>query len=151
MNYIESKNKIEEIRRKDEIVFRMAVSHLMDVGIRNLTPKNIETTCIEIATEDDSRFFMTNRVKIDIVRTAGLLAEIDHIHLLNYISKELFYDVGDESLSYDRAIDLLENCMNYISEDAVKIDSYEDYVVDFEIGDYSFTSVVYDTTTSWNL
>ena len=29
MNYIESKNKIEEIRRKDEIVFRMAVSHLM--------------------------------------------------------------------------------------------------------------------------
>ena len=38
-----------------------------------------------------------------------------------------------------------------ISEDAVKIDLYEDYVVDFEIGDYSFTSVVYDTTTSWNL
>lgn len=125
MNYIESKNKIEEIRRKDEIVFRMAVSHLMDVGIRNLTPKNIETTCIEIATEDDSRFFMTNRVKIDIVRTAGLLAEIDHIHLLNYISKELFYDVGDESLSYDRAIDLLENCMNYISEDAVN--TYESF------------------------
>ena len=125
MNYIESKNKIEEIRRKDEIVFRMAVSHLMDVGIRNLTLKNIESTCIEIATEDDSRSFMTNRVKIDIVRTAGLLAEIDHIHLLKYISKELFYDVGDESLSYDRAIDLLENCMNFISEDAVN--TYESF------------------------
>lgn len=38
-----------------------------------------------------------------------------------------------------------------ISEDAVKIDSYESYVVDFEIGDYSFTSVVYDATTNWNL
>lgn len=38
-----------------------------------------------------------------------------------------------------------------ISEYAVKIDSYEDYNVDFEISDYSFTSVVYDTTTSWSL
>ena len=38
-----------------------------------------------------------------------------------------------------------------ISEYAVKIDSYEDYIVYFEISDYSFTSVVYDTTTSWNL
>ena len=38
-----------------------------------------------------------------------------------------------------------------ISSTAVKIDSYEDYIVDFEIGDYSFTSVVYDATTSWNL
>ena len=36
-----------------------------------------------------------------------------------------------------------------ISEDAVKIDSYEDYIVDFEIDDYSFTSVVYDASTSW--
>ena len=38
-----------------------------------------------------------------------------------------------------------------ISKAAVEIDSYEDYVVDFEISDYSFTSVVYDATTSWNL
>lgn len=37
------------------------------------------------------------------------------------------------------------------SEYAVKIDSYEDYNVYFEISDYSFTNVVYDTTASWNL
>ena len=38
-----------------------------------------------------------------------------------------------------------------ISECAVKVDSYTDCIAYFEIGDYSFTSVVYDTTTSWNL
>jgi hypothetical protein len=38
-----------------------------------------------------------------------------------------------------------------ISKAAVKIDSYEDFIVDFEISDYSFTSVVYDATTNWNL
>lgn len=38
-----------------------------------------------------------------------------------------------------------------ISKAAVEIVSCEDYVVDFEISDYSFTSVVYDATTSWNL
>ena len=87
MSYTESKRQIEEIRSRDEILFRMAMSHLMDVGIRHLTPKNIEMTCVEMATEDDSHSFMTNQFKCDIVRTAGLLAEINHIHLLKYISE----------------------------------------------------------------
>ena len=36
-NYVENKKKIEEIRNDvGEPMFRMAISHLMDVGIRNL-------------------------------------------------------------------------------------------------------------------
>ena len=41
-----------------------------------------------------------------------------------------------------------------ISRDAVKIDSYvaiEGCVINFDLGSYSFTDVVYDTTTNWNI
>ena len=41
-----------------------------------------------------------------------------------------------------------------ISRDAVKTDSYvatEDCAINFDLGSYSFTDVVYDTTTNWNI
>ena len=41
-----------------------------------------------------------------------------------------------------------------ISGDAVKTDSYvaiEDCAINFDLGSYSFTDVVYDTTTNWNI
>lgn len=96
MSYKESKKKIDEIRNKNEMLFRMAISHLMDVGIRHLDEANIRLTCNIINKEDDSHSFMTNEFKCDIVKTAGEIAKIDHIHLLNYISKEVYYDVSEE-------------------------------------------------------
>ena len=95
MSYSESKKKIDKIRRYDEMMFRMAISHLMDVGIRNLDEENIERTCKAIQNEDDSRSFMTNNYKCDLVRMAGELAKIEHIHLLVYIQREVTYGVGD--------------------------------------------------------
>ena len=41
-----------------------------------------------------------------------------------------------------------------ISGDAVKIDSYvaiDGRAINFDLGSYSFTDVVYDTTTNWNI
>ena len=41
-----------------------------------------------------------------------------------------------------------------ISRDAVKIDSYvaiDDCAINFDLSSYSFTDVVYDTTTNWNI
>jgi hypothetical protein len=93
MSYKESKKQLDILRRKDEMMFRMAISHLMDVGIRHLTEENIESTCKEIMKEDDSKAFMTNEFKCALIRMAGELAKIDHIHLLVYISKEIYYDV----------------------------------------------------------
>lgn len=94
-SYLESKNAIDNIRRYDEMMFRMAISHLMDVGIRHLDEENIKRTCEEIQKEDDSKSFMTNNYMCDLVRMAGELAKIDHIHLLVYIQREVVYDVGD--------------------------------------------------------
>lgn len=115
-NYAESKQKLDTIRNRDEMLFRMAISHLMDVGIRHLTDENITETCAEIMKEDDTHSFMTNKYQCAIVKTAGELAKIDHIHLLNYISKEVHYDVGDNKISYQRAIELLMACMETLYE-----------------------------------
>lgn len=96
MTYAESKKMLDEIRnRNHEVIFRMAISHLMDVGIRHLNEENIKRTCEEIQKEDDSKAFMTNNFKCELIRVAGELAKIDHIHLLVYIQREVFYDVGD--------------------------------------------------------
>lgn len=95
MSYSESKKKIDKIRCYDEMMFRMAISHLVDVGIRNLDEESIELTCKAINKEDDRKSLMTNNFKCDLVRMAGELAKIDHIHLLVYIQREITYDVGD--------------------------------------------------------
>ena len=95
MTYLESKKILDKIRRYDEMMFRMAISHLIDVGIRNLDEENIKRTCDAIQKEDDSKAFMTNDYKCDLVRMAGELAKIHHIHLLVYIQREVVYDVGD--------------------------------------------------------
>lgn len=113
MNYTETKKQIDAIRNRNEILFRMAISHLMDVGIRHLTEDNIAFTCAEIMKEDDSRSFMTNEYKCELVKMAGELVKLDHIHVLAYISREITYDVGDNAISYDRATELLENCLDY--------------------------------------
>lgn len=116
MNYMESKKQIEAIRSKDEPMFRMAISHLMDVGTRHLTEENIKNTCEDIKKKDDIHHFMTTDFMCDLVKMAGELAKINHIHLLNYISKEVLYDVGDNSLSYNRAIRLLRSVIDYNTE-----------------------------------
>ena len=115
--YAENKKKIEAIRnRAGEIMFRMAISHLMDVGIRHLTEELVEETCKQIMQEDDSKAFMTNEFRCALVRTAYELAQISHTDLLVYIQREAVYDIFDGMPSYERAIELLKKCMADIEE-----------------------------------
>ncbi len=109
-NYAESKKKIDNLRgRHDEPMFRMAISHLMDVGIRHLTEANVKETCEQIMKEDDSKAFMTNHYRCDLVWLAYDLAQIPHIDLLVYIQREVEYDVFDGGITYPRAVKLLKN------------------------------------------
>lgn len=128
INYVENKKKIEVIRDRSESMFRMAISHLMDVGVRHLTEENIEQTCKEIMQEDDSKHFMTNEFKCDLIKTAGELAKINNIDLLAYISNEVYYDTGDDRISYERAIQMVQNCINWITCEANQEDAYSDLI-----------------------
>ena len=85
---------INNIRRDyGEITFRMAISHLMDVGMKNLTLELVNEAKNEITKKDDSRMFVTNELLCDVVECAGELAKIDEIYLLVYISRNVEYDV----------------------------------------------------------
>ena len=85
---------INSIRRNyGEIIFRMAISHLMDVGMRNLTPELVNEAKDEIMKKDDSKMFVTNEALCDVVECAGELAKINAIDLLVYIGRNVEYDV----------------------------------------------------------
>ena len=89
--------------RKDygEMIFRMAISHLMDVGMRNLTPELVNEAKDEIMKKDDSKMFVTNEVLCDVVECAGELAKIDATYLLVYIGKNVEYDVDEYDCAED--------------------------------------------------
>lgn len=114
--YTESKKTLDKIRSKDEVMFRMAISHLMDVGIRHLTEENIAETCKDIETRDDSKAFMTNGYMCDLVVMAGEIAKVPHTDILVYIQREVDYDVFDGGISYGRLMRLLKNCISVIVE-----------------------------------
>ena len=85
---------INSIRRNyGEIIFRMAISHLMDVGMKNLTPELVNEAKDEIMKKDDSRMLVTNELLCDVVECAGELAKIDATFLLVYIGRNVEYDV----------------------------------------------------------
>jgi hypothetical protein len=145
-NYVENKKKIEEIRNDvGEALFRMAISHLMDVGIRHLDEAGMRLTCNAINKEDDTHSFMTNEFKCNIVKTAGELAKIEHLQLLNYISKEVFYDVGDSSLPYERMKILLCNFINSLDFNYSPVDTLREIgFEDEELVELGFESLLDD-------
>ena len=114
-NYNINKKRLDLIRNNvGEPVFRMAISHLMDVGIRHLTEEIVEETCEKMMQEDDSKSIMTNEFKCALVRTAYELAQIPHIDSLVYIQREVAYDICDGMPSYERAIELLKSSLEYL-------------------------------------
>ena len=85
---------INKLRRDyGEVTFRMAISHLMDVGMKNLTPELVNEAKDEIIKQDDSKMFVTNGLLCDVVECAGELAKIDATYLLVYIGRNVEYDV----------------------------------------------------------
>ena len=76
-----------------EMIFRMSISHLMDVGMRNLTHELVNEAKGEIMKQDDHKMFITNEALCDVVECAGELAKINSIDLLVYIGRNVEYDV----------------------------------------------------------
>ena len=139
-NYVESKKKIDNLRsRHDEAMFRMAISHLVDVGIRHLTEENVKHTCEQIMKEDDSNSFMTNHYKCDLVWLAHDLAQLPQIDLLVYVQREIDYDIFDGSPSYRRAVQLLRNCVDWTTCDQLTEDALSDmYAIGFSNEEIEF-------------
>ena len=93
MDYKEAAKELRQMQQSNEIMFRLGISHLMDVGIRHLTDENVEYTCKKIMEQDDSKSMMSNEFQCEIVRTAARIAKIQHTYVLHYITKHIVYDV----------------------------------------------------------
>jgi hypothetical protein len=75
------------------VPFRMGLSHLVDVGIRNLTDENIEETFKQIKAKNEADIadgkipVMTADFQCQIVRCAAELSQFSPCTLFAYIKK----------------------------------------------------------------
>lgn len=139
-NYAESKKILDNIRaRHDEQMFRFAISHLMDVGIRQLNDEMAQQACQQIMQKDDSRSLITNQYQCDLVWLAHDLAQIPHLHLLVYIQREVDYDIFDGTPSFRRAVQLLRSCVDWTACDQLPEDALSDmYSIGFSNEEIEF-------------
>lgn len=69
-------SKLESILNEVSLPnFVMAVSHLMDVGYRNMTEENIKEATAEINKQDDKNAIMTNDFMIFILELAYKISQ----------------------------------------------------------------------------
>lgn len=149
MNYVESRKKIETIRReygcKGDVIFRVALQNMIDYGkCTLLDPGWYGPTIDEIewrhdrAEADGKWLFMTREFEKAIIDCSVALCEIDTNHLLMYIQKEIWLggEIGEPD--YQRAIEIIRNCMCYMA------DGYGAYRLDAAILEH-FRNVMSDT------
>jgi hypothetical protein len=72
-------------------LFGMALTHLVDVGVRHLTNENVDASIKQITASgsDDKPQFMTPEFQCAIVRCAAELARFSIWDLFRYIKKNL--------------------------------------------------------------
>ncbi len=89
--------KLQEIKALEDeygiLLFGMALSHLVDVGVRHLTDENVEAAVQKIKADSEvcaakgERQFMTPEFQCAIVRCAAELAKINMWSIFAYIKK----------------------------------------------------------------
>ena len=77
------------------ILFRMGLSHLTDVGHRNLTDENVEDSIRQIMAKGEANEIsvMTPEFQCEIVRCSGELARFSIWTLFAYIKQHVHVDV----------------------------------------------------------
>ena len=127
MTYAESKKKIDAIRQeygcKGEIIFRTALQNVIDYGKCTLLDLGwYGPTMDEIDDRHDHAeangkwLFMTREFEKAIVDCSVALCEVETYHLLMYIQKEIWLggEVGEPD--YQRAMEIIQNCLSYIAD-----------------------------------
>lgn len=132
--YTESKKTLDQIRnRVGEAMFRMALTHAMDVGFRHLTDECIKETCDEIMKEDDSKHIMSNEFQCNIVKEAGEIAKLSPVDVEIYINREMEFGLADSYIQHSRLTTILKNALDYIYDDIQDCASFC-RIMDNEIG-----------------
>jgi hypothetical protein len=127
MSYAESKKKIDAIRQeygcKGEVILRTALECVIDYGkCTLLDPGWYESTIREIDDRHDKAesegkwLWMTRDFEKAIVNCSVDLCGVNTYHLLMYIQKEIWLggEVGEPD--YQRAMEIIRNCLCYMAD-----------------------------------
>lgn len=137
MTYSETKNKLDSIREeygcKGEIIFRSAIQCVVECGQQTFQDPiwvkqqldNIDVNHDE-ADKEGKILFISRDFEKAVLECARELAQIDVHDLLAYIQKEVW--LGDNGINYQRAIELIECCVEWIGYNSTDIDTYNDLI-----------------------
>lgn len=95
MSDTEDFHMLDSLMRKDELLFRFGITHLLTVGYENLTEEAVGRTIEEIeasaawSEKDGGVLVISPGYQIDILRTAAKIREVPLWTLLKYISKKV--------------------------------------------------------------
>lgn len=137
MTYKESAKKLDKIRQeygcKGEIIFRTAIQHVVDYGKFMLTDEGwYECFLFDInkrhdeAEKENKHLFMTRDFEKAILDCAAEICSVDTYDLLKYIQKEVW--LNGEGIEYQRAIQLVQRCVNWITNEVSCGDAYDDLI-----------------------
>lgn len=125
-NYIENKKKLNAIRNeygtKGDVLFRTAIQMLVEHGQANFNDEEWYAEVVQHvhdrhneAEKQGKILWVSRDFEIAILECTKKMAEIEVYDLLIYIQREVF--LSNEGIDYQRAIELLKECMNLIMSD----------------------------------
>ncbi len=87
------KAKIKELHQKyGEYVFRLALSVLFDIGMKNVKDSELKKQCEEIAQKTPDNALITGEMQANIYRCAHALSEMSVWDILKYVRTDLEID-----------------------------------------------------------
>lgn len=137
-NYAESKKVLDKIRNEygcsGDIIFRTAIQYVMEYG-QNTFVKTywVNERLSEVdekhddAEKENKTLWISRDFEKAIIQCAADLATVNSYDLLIYVQREVW--LGGDGMDYQRAIQLLKKCMNWIEDDrcgyAETLDTFE--------------------------
>ena len=75
-------------------MFRMGLTHLLDIGSQAFTEESVKKTYEKIMTEEENGL-MTREFQCAIVKMAYEISKINATDILAFVSKEMYYAVSE--------------------------------------------------------
>ena len=127
-NYTEAKNYIEKLRSeyncKGDLIFRCAVQNVIEYGVVPLTQNlAMEDWLSDIdrrhneAEANGKILWIGREFEKAITECTFKLAKVGSMNLMMYIQREVWHQDRRGEISYDRAIELLKDVINYMNYD----------------------------------
>lgn len=86
----ENYKNIKDIQKKyGENIFRMAITHLFETGVKALQDVDVEPICKKIIDETPESAIMTGELQADILRCAAELAKLSLWDVLRFVQTDV--------------------------------------------------------------